>query len=286
MRLGIRRAALLALAALAICTPAVTPAAGPEARAAGPVAKSTEVTYDHSDIYWPEGEDGWGIQLVQNSGTIFLTMFVYAAGGQATWTIGVLQHTGGEVFTGSLYQTTGGTSWLQQAFSNAGLVETPVGTAWLEPSAPGVLDSGLRKFTYTVGTATIVKILKRQPLALANVSGTYGGTMNRTRTGCTNPLQNGTESAIAIGMDITQTGTEVSGQFAIIGGESCNFTGTYSQAGRFGRIEAEISCSGGETGILKLTDVLRYPWSIVAKLEQSYTPCSLVTGVLAGTRLP
>jgi hypothetical protein len=283
-------AAVLALLAAAL-------AGVPPARAAGPVAtavpapvapspKSTEVTYDHSDIYWPDGEDGWGIQLVQNAGTIFLTMFVYGTGGQATWTIGVLQHAGGEVFTGSLYQTTGGTSWLQQAFSNAGLVETAVGTARLEPSAPGVPDSDLRKFSYTVGATTVVKILRRQSLALSTLAGGYAGTMNRNRTGCTDPLQNGSDVGIPIGLDLTQTGTAVTGQFAVIGKEDCQLTGTYTQAGRFGAVDAEIACSTGSTGILRLYDVQRYEWSIVAKFTQSYTPCSLVTGVLTATRLP
>ena len=42
-----------------------------------PHARATNLSTDVTDIWWPDAEPGWGIQLIQNAGIIFATMFVY-----------------------------------------------------------------------------------------------------------------------------------------------------------------------------------------------------------------
>lgn len=66
----------------------------------------------YSDLWWNPQESGWGVNVVQQLETAFVTLFVYAPDGSPTWYVApaarITHHgTGGPLFTGTLYRTRG-----------------------------------------------------------------------------------------------------------------------------------------------------------------------------------
>ncbi len=42
---------------------------------------------NYQDLWWNPNESGWGIQIVQQSDTLFLTWFIYDGAGNPTWVV-------------------------------------------------------------------------------------------------------------------------------------------------------------------------------------------------------
>ncbi|MFO1284392.1 MAG: hypothetical protein U1F51_18380 [Burkholderiales bacterium] len=225
--------------------PGVTYAPGAPAEVDKDGAAKTNVTNDFTDIWWPDAEPGWGIQLIQNVGTIFATMFVYGDTGAPRFYVASLINTGGVTFTGTLYSTTGPS--FSAPWNPAAVTETAVGSMTF--TGTGVATGNL---TYNVGAVNVAKSLNRQPLALENNAGTYFLTDTYSCSGgACSPSSSGDESGT---LTIAQTGT--SSTFTIDWGFTvCTFPLTYSQAGRIGQYAGTMSCTSGVTGTANFFDV-------------------------------
>ena len=155
-------------ALIALPTPAQVPEPDAVAGAVAPVAK-TNVTTDVTDLWWPDAEPGWGIQLVQNRAVVFATLYVYGPTGSPTFYVATLENPPGGttgVWTGTLYATTG--PWFGGAFNPAAVIETAVGTMTF-----ALTGIGIGTLEYTVGATSVSKTVNRQPLRFEDNAGTY-----------------------------------------------------------------------------------------------------------------
>jgi hypothetical protein len=104
-------------------------------------------------------ENGWGVNIVHQGNTLFISWFTYDANGRGIWLYGVPARTGGNTFAGDLTQNRGpvfsSTPWNLNA-----VVPTTVGTVTLAFS-----DASTGTFTYTFGGVTQTKNITRNIFA-------------------------------------------------------------------------------------------------------------------------
>jgi hypothetical protein len=200
----------------------------------------TSVTTDVSDLWWNPAESGWGLQLVQEHDFAFATIFVYGSDGRPTWFSGQLTVGSGTVFSGPLYVTSG--PYFAGAFNPLNVGVRAVGNMTF--SLTSVSTAQLQ---YTVDGLTVTKQIQRQTLRADSYNGSYFIALNLTQSGCFNPANNGVFSG-ALGITVSQTPTTMSMAWVFATNDVCTYSGSYSQAGKFGRFSGPFSCTSGETG--------------------------------------
>jgi hypothetical protein len=210
--------------------------------------QATSFSTDQSDLWWNANESGWGIQFVQRGSVIFATMFVYDQANVPHWYSATLNSTGGFNWSGALIATTG--PWFGTVpFNPATVTVSSVGTmTW---TAQTVTAGTL---TYNVGGIGVTKNLVRQPIAVDDFSGHYGGGIHQTTTGCLNPGFNGTREGIGV-VNITQNGAAITLQSFPSTGGSCSYPGALTQAGQMGDVTGSYACSDGESGTFHLFEM-------------------------------
>lgn len=206
-------------------------------------------SFDWSDLWWTPAESGWGMQLVQEAGTVFATLFVYGADGKPAWYIGVLTVGAGNALSGPMYATTG--PYFGGIFNPTATTVHVVGTMAIIASS-----TAAAQLNYVVDGATVVKQVERQSIALDNYSGLYAAVVVTAASGCTAPNLVWTDGNV-FGLTITQTGTNIS--LLLEGAEqdsaSCTYSGTYTQTGKFGNFTGPYSCDNGEVGTMSFLEM-------------------------------
>lgn len=214
-------------------------------------ASATSYGTDYTDLWWNPSENGWGINLIQQYGTIFATLFVYGADNSPRWYVASQLEGGPNSFSGTLYQTTG------PAFSAAwtgSATPTPVGSMSISFSGP---NAGT--LAYTVNGVTVSKAIQRQTFRNNNLGGNYIGGMTATASNCSNPADNG--FALITGLLTVQHGggssTSMRVDFRNAAGTSatCTFSGGYLPEGRLATVSGTYSCTLGSTGTFTMTEV-------------------------------
>ena len=195
---------------------------------------------DESDLWWNPNESGWGMQLVQQGSIIFATLFIYAADGTPTWATAALNSIGNLTWSGALFVTNG--PWFGGPFNPAEVGARQVGT--LTFSAP-LVDSGT--VTYSIDGVVVTKQVQRQLFNLDDYNGAYVVTVNLTQSSCFNPAINGSGTG-AFAIAINQQGSSMAMTWVFPNGQTCIYTGSYSQAGRMGSFQGTYSCNNGEIG--------------------------------------
>jgi len=211
-------------------------------------AGATTFSTDFSDLWWNASESGWGVNVIQQKGTLFATMFVYGPSGQPTWyvasDVAYVGNTNGAVqFSGPLYQTSG--PYFAGAFDPAAVGFRQVGQIGFTftSTASGTL-------TYSVDGTNVTKSIVRQTWADNDISGNYVGATVGTYAGC------GTLSGYTVApgvLSVTQTGSNVT--LVAQTSDSCTYSGTYSQSGRMGSISGTVSCFNGNSGTFQAFEI-------------------------------
>jgi hypothetical protein len=255
-------------------------------------AAATPASTDYSDIWWNAGENGWGINIVQQGATLFATLFVYGADNTQRWYVASnmssLPAGAGQVrFGGPLFQTTG----------------TFFGTVPYNPQQFGALEVGAMSVTfdtfstgtlvYNVGPATVTKQITRQTLTTNNLAGRYYGALATTQNGCTNANVNGQPAYFipSESFTVTLAGNAMTARFNGVSGVliTCNFAGTYSQHGRLGRISAgQWSCISPtavlSSGTFEMTEVDVQVNHLSANFTGADNFCTSYVGRFGGIR--
>jgi len=78
-------------------------------------------------LFYNSGESGWGINLIQQYGILFVTMFTYGPSGLPTWYVASNCAVSGNGCTGELYEVTAG-SEITEIWNGDNLSVNPVGT--------------------------------------------------------------------------------------------------------------------------------------------------------------
>lgn len=227
---------------------------------------------DMTDLWWNANESGWGVTVTHQGEVVFLTFFVYGADNKPTFYTATASYTGttsqGAInFSGPMYVTSG--PWLGTFFNPNTVTARQVGTATFSAFV------STATLTYSVDGTSVSKSLTRQTFRNNDLSGQYGGVFRETDSGCTNPNFNGT-SETTVGVAISLIGTSIA-MSANTGTQTCNYSGTYSQAGRMGRVLGTYSCPG-VNGTIDLIEVEATPRSVTGRFTASNNLCSQITG--------
>lgn len=200
-----------------------------------PAAAST-LTPHYTDLWYLGSESGWGVNIIQQYDTMFVTLFVYGPDNQPHWYVGPAVRTVGASqtqFTGPLYSTVGpvfSAPWNPAAYSftQVGTISFNFGTA----------TTG--SMTYTVNNATVTKQIARQTWGGNVLTGNYLGGISANGTNCRNGVQNG---PILINGELTVNHSNFFNpsfriDFTTGTGTNafCTFAGPYQQEGRLGSI--------------------------------------------------
>jgi len=122
-------------------------------------ATSLAAATNYQDLWWaaPAGvEAGWGVNLTEESNTIFATWFTYDLDGTPMWLSVTAANTVPGAFMGTLYRTAG-PAFNAVPFNPANVVLTAVGTASFTFS-----DGNDASFAYTVNGISQTKAITRE----------------------------------------------------------------------------------------------------------------------------
>jgi hypothetical protein len=197
-----------------------------------------------SDLWWNPSESGWGANIIENQGVLFITLFVYGPDGRPTWYSGTaveVSAPSGRTFNGDLVATTG--PYLGAfVFNPTQVTRRPTGSIVFHASSPvaGTL-------TYTVDGVVVSKSVQRLALNHINLSGTYYGAIDALSistcsiAGVDQPIFavqtiTATVNASRSGGSITMSFSDSSGSFF--------FSGTYTQFGSLYEVTGTLNFAG------------------------------------------
>jgi hypothetical protein len=216
---------------------------------------TTTVTTDFSDLWYNQSEPGWGVNVIQQKDTLFVTLFVYGTNAQPAWYVAsgarLSSTSGGTLtFSGPLYQTSG--PWFgDRPFITSMVTARQVGT--LTFSASQISNASL---TYSVDGTTVNKSIQRQTWEVDNIAGTYLGASVGQWSNCSPGHANGGVESYAQ-LIVAQDGSTV--QIREDGvppsNYSCHYTGSYTQQGRMGTIQGNGTCTDGVNATFVATEV-------------------------------
>lgn len=250
---------------------------------------------DASDLWWSAAESGWGVNIIHQSNVLFMTFFVYGADGRARWYVASDTRCSGaprdmeQVCTGPLYETSGPV--VSNAFDPAAVQRRLVGDVTFLYRRPygGTIN-------YRIDGVGVGRFVRRQTWALADLSGEYylmrvAGANNRPAVGC--------PAVPTTFRDLGRVLVEHSGSTVRLATEPgpwprCEYSGSYTQEGRMGRITGTFTCTGiddgtssngAEAGTFTLDEVEVSPRGLMARYSarNSSSGCS-VFGNFSGAR--
>lgn len=205
---------------------------------------------DYSDLWWNPQESGWGMNVVQQGETAFVTLFVYGPDGLPTWYVAsdarvfALDAAGNPAFRGTLYRTRG--PWLGGPFDPAQVGVQPAGQLVIEPRRDGRLN-----LTYTADGVTVSKDVVRQTFSVPEIGTAYLGSFNLRQAEPGGPAY-GTRR---FGADVL---VHLAGDVAYLRVDDplgrCEYRGKRVPMGRYARISGEFTCASGEAGTFDIAD--------------------------------
>jgi hypothetical protein len=234
------------------------------------------------DLWWNPAESGWGVNIAQQGDTLFATWFIYGANREPYWvvmpgTTRVNALVAGEtIYTGDIFQTRGTPFNVLPFVPLPGSDVSRVGSATFR-----FTDAKRGVLTYTINNQTVTKNITRQNIVSINLSGNYYGGFQREASGCANNQNNGSQLQQAV--YIINTPSQ-SNTFSMteVGGDSCRFTGTYTQYGSMYEASGSYTCAG-YTGNWTATEgtVGDNTFSMKLNLTRTGESC-MITGAIGG----
>jgi hypothetical protein len=203
-----------------------------------PGAARAASTTNFSDQWWVEAESGWGASVLQQADIIFVDLFVYGADNTPTWftAAATYQSTGPAghvVFTGDLYRTNG--PYYGGPFNSSPVTYAKVGTLTFDADTINTAT-----LTYNVGGVTVVKNVTRQTWRYENLTGSYYGGLIDDEV-CVPASDSGHFEDPATIQITHNSDNSIQMRVQTPEGDDLTFTGTYSQSGHMGRIDATFA---------------------------------------------
>lgn len=236
-------------------------------------AQAATSTTDASDLWWNPNESGWGVNIVHQADTLFATLFVYEPSRDPTWYVAsAMTLDEGGTFSGPLYRTRG--PWFGGAFDPAAVGIVQVGTA-----AFAYRSATTATLTYVVDGVSVTKSITRQTVKHEDLSGSYIGALVGTYSNCS--LDGAVEERVELDVQHASTAFSIEIRF---GQETCNYSGTYSQAGRMGSVAGTVDCGNGAIGPFTLSELVGSKIGISGRATVQYRECRWA-GHFGGVRL-
>ena len=208
----------------------------------------------YSDLWFDPQQPGWGVSVVQQLETAFVTLYVYGADGKPTWFVAsdaqVIAYAGAlPLFRGTLYRTEG--SFHGGPFDPAASKLVAVGEVSLE-----VTGKDRMRVHYTADGASVVKEVRRytfqQPIELGNYVGQFH--LRQVRSGSPYGMLYVQADVLAhFNSENGQGYLRVDDQL----GRRCEYRGPYELTGKLIRFTGAYTCDRGDTlaGTFEITDV-------------------------------
>lgn len=235
---------------------------------------------DYSDLWWNPQESGWGMNVVQQGETAFVTLFVHGPDGAPTWYVAsdarvfALDASGSPAFRGTLYKAKG--AWIGGPWDPSKVAVETVGQLVIEPRPPGRLF-----VEYTAEGATVQRTVERQTFSVPDLGATYLASFSLRQALPGGPTW-GTRQFSA------ETLVHLDGDVVFLRVEDpqgrCDFRGTRTPAGRQARVDGTYGCATGESGTFEITGLEVTEHGLSGYLRTA-TPGNQQYGRFAGARL-
>ena len=226
-------------------------------------ARAVTGSTDYTGLWYNTAESGWGMNVIQQEQTLFITLFIYGATSQPTWFVAsgatFTSTAGGDrTYTGPLYATTG-TPFSTTPFNPGATTVAQVGTITFVGKADGTAT-----VAYTANGSTVNKAVTRQtwaqPNFTLNVATSYAAAQSSTATGCTNAANNGSQnstySQMALYINAATMRLEITTPPTDAG--LCTLQGSnYVQEGRYGKATLSGRCAAWAASIPNITFQVR-----------------------------
>ena len=214
-----------------------------------PAAASTSGV-DYTDLWYDPNESAWGINLIQQGGTIFATVFVYGPDRTPHWFVASEMSGGGNGYSGVLYQTSG------PAFNGpwtGGVTAPPVGSISVNFSSP---NTGT--LSYTASGSSVTKSIQRQTFRGNDLGGRYFGAFVGQASGCAASGNVAASGEFDIAHSNPAAGGTVRIELRSIWPNTgtCIYNGNFAPNGKSGTITGTYTCTLGPTnGTFTISEV-------------------------------
>ena len=214
-----------------------------------PPASATTFSIDYTDLWYAapaESQAGWGVNVIQQSEVLFVTLFVFGVDNTPRWYVASnVASTSQTTFSGTLFNVGTGT-YLGAPWTGISNVQTVGNIAFNFSSA----TTGT--MTYTVNNVQVTKNIVRQSWRNDVLSGNYIGGTTARGSSCSG------NGGILVSGELTVTHNNPSISMIVdfvnsIGQNGrCTYSGNYSQLGSVGAINGgSFNCTiGGVTNAL------------------------------------
>ena len=200
------------------------------------------------DLWFPPGEGGWGLNLIEQGDTGFATLFVFDAQNRPHWYSASQLIAGAPngvpTWIGNLEETAG--PYFGSAFDPARVTRRVVGT--MSFSIVGN-DPNDGRLTYTADGVTVTKRVNRFAFRKNDLSGTYQGSVVMRSD---DPRGGSYDDAE---FTIDDQGDRFTMSIVIYTGPTCTFTGQSTQYGAQRSVSGTYAC-GSAQGNFRLDDLM------------------------------
>jgi hypothetical protein len=200
-----------------------------------------------SDLWWNPNESGWGVNIIEQQGILFITLFVYGADGKPTWLVGpdtrrVSASTSSITYSGSLYTTSG--PWFGGSFNPANVGIRQVGSITFVATSP---VKG--QLSYSVDGIVVSKAVERQTWNHINLGGTYYGASDALSSSTCSLSASSqqpffTSHSITAYVSTTNARTGTLAMTFYDGSTTMTFNGSYVQFGALYEVSGSMSFQG------------------------------------------
>ena len=211
-------------------------------------AQASSASTDITDMWWNPAESGWGVNIVLQRDTAFLTFFVYDAQRHPVWYSAAAYLDAGAsplAWNGDLYETQG--PWFNGPFTPP-TTYVPVGRVSFV-----LTDVNQATLDYSVNGIGVTKTVERQTWRNEDYTGNYLAGYSVHNGNCSPASLNGNEESGGV-MTITHSGAAISLTTSTTAG-TCTYTGAYSQNGKLGQVSGNYACSSGVQGPFTLVEM-------------------------------
>jgi hypothetical protein len=196
-----------------------------------------------NDLWFPPGEGGWGLNLIEQGDSAFATLFVYDAQNRPRWYSASQLKAGMQGFrpawSGSLEESTG--PYFGGPFDPSAVTRRVVGSLSMQ-----VTETGDALVTYTVDGITVVKRVSRFAFRRNNLSGSYAGGVAMLEPGSGPYLTQFT---------IDDQGDRVNMTLDIDPNGRCTIGASSSQYGAQRSVIGTYTCTSGAQGNFRMDDI-------------------------------
>jgi hypothetical protein len=224
-----------------------------------------------SDQWWNPGESGWGASLLQQSDVIFVDLFVYGPDSRPVWYVATEYYQtttpqGHVIYRGDLY-VANGPYFGAGTFNPGNVTSRNVGTMIFDFDT---VDTGT--LTYTADGISVTKQIERYFWKNEDFTGNYYGGMITDVTACTNPATNGHVEDLGV-LVINQGNDNSFAMASEASGFTCNYTGTYLQAGHMGSVHGTYNCTSGVAGTFSALEMEKTENGMTGRIQGQNNLC-------------